>query len=47
MQVASMPFALMRVSDKIVDLAISFESPMISFKRDVTNTTSEQEIDLA
>ena len=46
-QVASMPFALIRISNKAIDLSVSFESPTISFRRDANAVDSESDIQLA
>ena len=42
-QVACMPYAIIRVSDKSIDLAVSFDPPSFSFKRD---NNSEDDIQL-
>ena len=46
-QVASMPFSLIRISNKAIDLSVSFESPAIAFKRDSNAVDSESDIQLA
>ena len=45
-QVASMPFSLIRISSKAIDLSVSFESPAISFRRDANAVDSENDIQL-
>jgi len=38
-----MPFALLTVSQKSIDLALSFESPNMAFRRDVANHQEGQD----
>ena len=41
-QVASMPFSLIRVSDKSLDIAVSFNPPIFSFKRDLNENSQDE-----
>ena len=41
-----MPFSLIRISSKAIDLSVSFESPAISFRRDANAVDSENDIQL-